>query len=68
MLYYLTVLFLINGEATQIEGFHPRLQESLDICEERAKVLEKYIRDNQKDFPELYEVTCKTQKRNKGEN
>lgn len=55
---FLVVLFLINGEVVVIEGFYPRSQESLDICEKRRIILERYIRDNQEDFPELYEVTC----------
>jgi hypothetical protein len=58
---YLVVLFLVNGQPTIIDGFHPRQQESLDICEERLMVLKSYLEEYKELYPEVHKLSCETE-------
>ncbi len=39
----LAVIFQINNEPTFIEGYHPAVQPSMRICEDRAQFMRNYL-------------------------
>lgn len=58
---FLVPLFLVNGEPSIIDGFYPREQPSLEICEQRKDKLEAYI-ETLPDAPKFLETVCGTEK------
>ena len=58
---FLLVVFLINGEPTIIgDGFSPREQESMEVCEQRKLFFEFYLEQNSEQFPPILGVYCGT--------
>lgn len=53
---FLTILFLVNGEPTILDGFEPREQPSMEICLER----ERYVRIYLNSVPNLkvHSISC----------
>lgn len=56
----LAVLFIMNGEPTLIEGYLPREQPSMEVCEERADFMADYL-STVPDLPEIGEIICGTE-------
>jgi exonuclease III len=56
----LAIFFVINGEITMIEGWYPRPQESMEICEQRQEFMTNYMR-TLSDMPEIAGIFCGTQ-------
>jgi hypothetical protein len=56
----LAILFYVNGEVSIIEGWHPREQPSMDVCEQRKEFTLKSM-ESIEDFDNLAGVFCGTQ-------
>lgn len=56
---FLAVLFFMNGEPALIDGFMPREQPSIEVCEERAEFMQESLAD-MPDLPEVGKIVCGT--------
>lgn len=53
---FVAIIFLFEGEPTLLEGFMPRQQSDMKVCENRLARFDNYVKVLEQDLPEDIQV------------